>query len=195
MNNEMLDNVSESVSDSIWQEMGKNHAKISAIVDKITKSIDLLICNDKKKISKIQKKITKWIITSQVNVGGEIERIITSIRNWITSAQLTNELILQNICVKAGIIKPGQGLDQFRLIEEAESKRSEWGGTLYLDCQCLMPVAERLLEVLMEIRDRISGIPVEYSNEIRSKEDPDNTEFVKLSGVNHLPDSNVELLT
>jgi hypothetical protein len=75
------------------------------------------------------------------------------------------ERVLTALAVRGGKMSPSQRLHEIDWSAAAQGDGIEWGGKLVLDCTTIQPTLDALIEVLREIRDRLTPTAVQLPME------------------------------
>ena len=143
-----------------------NESDLDGLVCKLADWLDDSLDNQQKVIAKVQSKLRGKITAAQTRDANALDSIFTGLVRWIDNGLSNSEWTLTGIGTKAGVVQPGQAIDQVDWQPDpGQSLGPEYGGTLVLSCRELGPALEPLLEVLREIRDRIGGAPVVVAGE------------------------------
>jgi len=162
----MTSDQNQDVDSGLSLALDDQEASLAPILGNIDGWIKSNLASQDKTCLKCQNKVKSCITKSQTNQANQIDSVLTKINSWINQNQLMHDWTLAGIAVKAGVIEPGQGVDDVRWdIEPAASLGPEYGGTLVLSCRELITTIEPLLEVLREIRDRMGGVPTSIPGE------------------------------
>lgn len=140
---------------------------------KLESCIETFACNCEKQVNKICSKLKRICDKLATEAGNVLDYELTKIKVFIDGLLENNEFLLMQIAIKCGAIKIGQTLCDATKESVKEAVDPKYCGCLVLSIKEAVPYIEKLLEILMEIRDRLPPISVELPQETDDAE-PDS---------------------
>ena len=162
----------EQVVQSLSTALSQNESDLAGPVNTMLLALQQMGKFEESSVAKIQTKIKSAATKSQKIAGNSLEVVFGNFLRMINQAIEIAEGALRELAVKGGKIQVGEPLENAVSVETPQESPMQWGGSLLLDVSSLQPSLDKLIEVLMEIRDRLPGTPVEFPGELPSKEQP-----------------------
>lgn len=160
----------EQALKGLLSSLAESEADLSGPIKTLLAHVKDEIDADTRCIQKLSNKLKSGLTKSQAKSGNTLESIISAIVGFLFRSLADSESNLLQLCVKCGLIKIGQTLDDVVALEDEPEQRHDWGGTLVLSVKEAVPYFEQLIEVLREIRDRLPGQPIEYKGEVPAED-------------------------
>jgi hypothetical protein len=124
-------------------------------------------------VEKRTKKLKAALGRTDAQAGNALDQVVTRAKSHIQQHVTTNEIVLNQLAVKGGVIQVGDSLDDWTNPPSEPEPVVQWGGTLVLSVREAIPHLDQLIEVLKEIRDRLPGLAFELKGEVPSTERPE----------------------
>lgn len=149
-----------------------NEAELATVVNRIYDFLNCSLRDNQKHITRIEKKVKSWLTRQQTETGNTLEYLITRLLNWLTQDQLETEYLLQQLCVKCGELQVGEPLENAITPLKEEGSGIQYAGELVLSVREAIPYFVQLIEVLKEIRDRLTPVAIELPKELPASDEP-----------------------
>jgi hypothetical protein len=155
----------QQLLESIDAMQAESENGLAIIFSKLNGHIAEITKRAEKPIIALQGKILKRLVKDQTESDNTLDKIGTIILQGLDAHQFESHMLLTQLATKCGCIKCGQPLEAALVREELEAPNLAYLGTLLLAVGDLKPLAERLVKVLEEIRDRMPSAPAHLKGE------------------------------
>lgn len=151
----------------------QGEVELAAVLQKLVVTITEEVNDLGNRLKKLHGKIVRRIDKEHVDISNQLTFMQGRIGGAIFDALNASEFTLTMLASKAGMVKPGENIDQVTIERIEHSYGEREGVKIVLSVRELLPIWRQLIEVLKEIRDRMPWQPSEQPFELRATEEPD----------------------
>lgn len=165
------DPVGTMVSD-LEDEIGAHQNELVDVVARLVNQLSEQQDLDGASINRIQRKLSVSANKEQVDDSDRLTVISNALQQILDVEQTEHGSLLRDIAVKCAWINPGEDLPDILRAPGEQGPALRYGGTLVLSVREAIPWMEKLINVLEEIRDKMS-VPsglIPASSPIQSQE-------------------------
>lgn len=162
----LLDEQKSLVMDAANEVCDDCDSQLGKILMRLIDAIEQVILPHQAALDAVSKKITRTVNRLHGKVDNDLEAVKTAILSPIDSGIYTNQLTLESLLSASGPLTP-QGNPNLAGVSSSINVDLSWVPGLIKTAK---DYADKFLEVLSEIRDRIQGAPTIFKGELPDSE-------------------------
>lgn len=170
-NGELL-TAEEQALEGLESLLSQAEADLAGPIQTLIACVQSEIASNEQHLEKCRRKLKAVLGRNVAQADNSLDAVTTKVTGQCQGHVTTNEITLNQLAVKGGVIQVGDSLDDWVNPPCEPEPVIQWGGTLVLSVREAIPHLDQLIEVLKEIRDRLPGQPVEQPGELPAAELP-----------------------